>query len=60
VNESITVYDQTASQFAAQRGNLRLERALNAFGTRLTGAIAGRRRVLDLGCGPGRDVDHLA
>ncbi len=36
--------------------NLRLERALAAFASR----VVAPRRVLDLGCGPGRDIDYLA
>jgi SAM-dependent methyltransferase len=52
---TIASYDRTAEGFAARWGDLRLERALNAFASRVT----GKRRVLDLGCGPGRDVDFL-
>jgi SAM-dependent methyltransferase len=48
-------YDQTAAEFAARWGNLRLERELEAF----TRHLRGQRRVVDLGCGPGRDVDFL-
>jgi SAM-dependent methyltransferase len=48
-------YDQGAAEFAATWGDLRLERALSAYSHRLT----GQHRVLDLGCGPGRDVDFL-
>jgi len=54
--ETTDSYDQTAAQFAARWGDLRLEQALNAFTTRVT----GQRRVLDLGCGPGRDLGLLA
>jgi SAM-dependent methyltransferase len=56
VVEMMAGYDQTATEFAAKWGELLLERALNAFASRVT----GQRRVLDLGCGPGRDVDFLA
>lgn len=56
VNETVAHYDQVAVRFAAHWGELRLERALKAFARRVTGG----RRVLDLGCGPGRDVAFLA
>jgi SAM-dependent methyltransferase len=49
-------YDQVAAEFAARWGGLRLERALDAFARH----VGGARRVLDLGCGPGRDLDFLA
>jgi SAM-dependent methyltransferase len=52
---TIASYDATAAQFASRWGTLRLERALAAF----TQHLVGRRQVLDLGCGPGRDVDFL-
>ena len=52
---TIASYDATATEFASRWGTLRLERALAAF----TQHLAGRRQVLDLGCGPGRDVDFL-
>jgi SAM-dependent methyltransferase len=48
-------YDQIATDYAARWGELRLARALEALGSRVT----GRRRVLDLGCGPGRDIGFL-
>jgi SAM-dependent methyltransferase len=54
--ETISGYDETAARFAARWGELRLERALHAFASR----IPGRRQVLELGCGPGRDVDFLS
>jgi SAM-dependent methyltransferase len=52
---TIACYDATAAEFASRWGTLRLERALSAFTRHLT----GQRQVLDLGCGPGRDVDFL-
>jgi SAM-dependent methyltransferase len=55
IQDTIDSYDQNAAQFAARWGALRLERALSAF----AGRVAGRRLVLDLGCGPGRDVEFL-
>jgi SAM-dependent methyltransferase len=53
--ETIASYDRRACDFATRWGATRLERAFNAFAARLT----GQRRVLDLGCGPGRDIDGL-
>jgi SAM-dependent methyltransferase len=55
IQKTIASYDRDAACFAARWGDLRLERALSAF----AGRVAGRRLVLDLGCGPGRDVDFL-
>lgn len=52
---TIASYDATAAEFASRRGTLRLEHALSAF----TQLLSGHRQVLDLGCGPGRDVDFL-
>lgn len=52
---TIASYDATAAEFASRWGTLRLERALSAF----TKHLSGQRQVLDLGCGPGRDVDYL-
>jgi len=54
-SETIVSYDQTAAEFAVRWSELRLERALNAF----TSRVGGQRRVLDLGCGPGRDDEFL-
>jgi SAM-dependent methyltransferase len=53
--ETIASYDHRASKFATRWGATRLDRALNAFAARVT----GQRLVLDLGCGPGRDIDGL-
>lgn len=52
-------YDRTAAQFAARWGDLRLERALNAFASRVSERRSHGHRVLDLGCGPGRDIEFL-
>lgn len=57
--ETIAGYDRTAAQFAARWGELRLERALDAFAGRLGERRSDQHRVLDLGCGPGRDIDFL-
>jgi ubiquinone/menaquinone biosynthesis C-methylase UbiE len=53
--EVMASYDRSAAEYAAQWDELRLERALHAFTSRIT----GQRRVLDLGCGPGRDLAFL-
>jgi SAM-dependent methyltransferase len=53
--ETIAGYDQIAPEFAARWGDLRLDQELDAFAYH----VSGQRRVLDLGCGPGRDVDFL-
>jgi ubiquinone/menaquinone biosynthesis C-methylase UbiE len=58
--ETVDSYDQIAARFVAQWGSLRLERALNAFVARMATRRTGQRRVLDLGCGPGRDAGYLA
>lgn len=56
MDETIDSYDQYAAEYGALWGDLRLERALHAFVSRLLVP----KRVLDLGCGPGRDIDYLA
>ncbi len=56
INDTVKGYDQIAAEFAARWADLRLERALTTF----LGHLGGQRRVLDLGCGPGRDVAFLA
>lgn len=55
--EDITnqTYDRIAASFAEQYWDVVLSRALDAF----SGAIGGARHVLDLGCGPGRDLALL-
>lgn len=55
LSETIAVYDQIAAAFAARWGSLRLDRALDTFAQ----AVPNPRRVLDLGCGPGRDMGFL-
>ena len=55
ITETVAGYDQVAAEFATRWGDLRLERELDTF----TRYVSGQRRVLDLGCGPGRDVDFL-
>ncbi len=55
VERTTRTYDRIASRFAARHWNVRLERALEAFTRHLPSGAS----VLDLGCGPGRDVALL-
>ena len=55
MNPTIQTYDDMAGEFAQKTWNIRLERALDSFARYLIPAA----RVLDLGCGPGRDVELL-
>ena len=48
-------YDQIAASFADRYWNLTLDRALNSFAALVKTACP----VLDIGCGPGRDVWQL-
>ncbi|MBN2500713.1 MAG: methyltransferase domain-containing protein [Anaerolineales bacterium] len=52
---TIHTYDQSAALYADNIWEMRLDRLLDAFSSRLEAGA----RVLDLGCGPGRDTDHL-
>lgn len=55
MNPTIQTYDQIAVEFARQTWGIRLERALDSFARYLISPA----RVLDLGCGPGRDLSLL-
>jgi SAM-dependent methyltransferase len=55
VNPTIQTYDNMAAEFAQKTWNIRLERALDYFARYLIPWA----RVLDLGCGPGRDIELL-
>jgi SAM-dependent methyltransferase len=55
VNPTIETYDAIAAEFARQTWDIRLTRAWTGFARHLTPAA----RVLDLGCGPGRDIEWL-
>ena len=55
VERTTRTYDRIASRFAARHWNVRLKRALEAFVRRLKPGAT----VLDLGCGPGRDIALL-
>jgi SAM-dependent methyltransferase len=55
VNRTIQTYDTIAAEFARQTWDIRLERALDSFAHYLIPCAL----TLDLGCGPGRDVELL-
>ncbi|MCI0476889.1 MAG: class I SAM-dependent methyltransferase, partial [Anaerolineales bacterium] len=55
MNPTIQTYDAIAAEFARDTWNIRLARALDSFARDLIPAA----RVLDLGCGPGRDIELL-
>lgn len=55
MNPTIQTYDRIAAEFAQPTWHIRLERALDVFARALIPAA----RVLDLGCGPGRDLAAL-
>ena len=48
-------YDRIAASFAERYWNITLDRALNSFAALVRSAYS----VLDLGCGPGRDIELL-
>jgi len=52
---TIRTYDHTASSFATRWWNVHLDQALDSF----SGRLKAQARVLDLGCGPGRDIALL-
>jgi ubiquinone/menaquinone biosynthesis C-methylase UbiE len=54
LGETQADYDANARAYAEQQWATRLQRQMTIF----TSALPGRR-VLDLGCGPGRDVEWL-
>jgi SAM-dependent methyltransferase len=55
VAETVARYNQVAAEFAALWSSLHLQRQLQAFAQ----CVGGQRLVLDLGCGPGRDMRFL-
>jgi SAM-dependent methyltransferase len=55
VEVTIRTYDRIAARFAARHWDVRLDRALEGFAHHLP----SRAWVLDLGCGPGRDIALL-
>lgn len=55
MNSTIQTYDRIAAEFAANTWTRRLERAFDSFARYLIPAA----QVLDLGCGPGRDIELL-
>jgi ADP-ribose pyrophosphatase YjhB (NUDIX family)/ubiquinone/menaquinone biosynthesis C-methylase UbiE len=56
MGETIAAYDIIAKCFADRWFDLRLEEPM----TRFAGRLGPRARVLDVGCGPGRDVAWLS
>jgi ADP-ribose pyrophosphatase YjhB (NUDIX family) len=56
VNETIQTYDRIAGAFAERNFDVRLHGAHEEFARAIVGnAPANRFRILDAGCGPGRD-----
>lgn len=55
LNETIQLYDEHASIFAETTKNFDLTPFWNSFISHLPG-----KRIIDLGCGAGRDVRHFA
>ena len=56
MGETTAAYDAVAESFADRWFDLRLEEPMARF----TGRLGPGARVLDVGCGPGRDVAWLA
>ncbi len=56
MNDTIRSYDQSASEFAERWFALRLATEMERF----AGRLGPGSRVLDVGCGPGRDAAWLA
>ncbi len=54
--QTTQTYDQIAAQFAARNWKNDLSESLDRFGA----CLRPGARVLDLGCGPGRDTSNLA
>ena len=52
---TIQTYDHSAELYANNIWDMRLDRILDAF----VNCLGQGARVLDLGCGPGRDTQHL-
>jgi ubiquinone/menaquinone biosynthesis C-methylase UbiE len=56
MDQTIAAYDMVAKRFADRWFDLRLEEPMSRF----TGRLRPGARVLDVGCGPGRDAAWLA
>jgi len=55
INPTIRTYNDIASEFATRNWEVRLDEPMKRF----TACLPPKATILDLGCGPGRDIAHF-